>query len=168
MEKIKDIGTLRHIQDIDFNKLISQIVSDLSVFGVIASILLLTVFIIFVIGLINKAMSESCIEDLRWNKVANHTVLWDKYGSGKIIPLAADEILVGRHASSDIRFTDMSVSRYHACLTVQNGVWSVIDLDSKTGTYVNGRKVSKAVLKFNDVLQFGNVKVIIKKIREDI
>lgn len=154
--------------DIDFGKLLSEVVSNLEGYGIISVIVLLAVFTIFVIMLLSKARSESRIEDKRWNKVSNHTVLWDKFDSGDIIPLQADEILVGRHGSSDIRFTDMSVSRYHALLTVSNGVWTVIDLDSKTGTYVNDRQVKKAVLHFNDELAFGEKKVIIKKIKEDI
>ena len=34
-----------------------------------------------------------------------------------VYPLDCDEILIGRHASADIRLPDISVSRYHAMLT---------------------------------------------------
>ena len=159
------MDTIEKIRDIDFGEKLSEIISDLSAFSVLSVVILLTVFIVFVILLINKSLKESTIEDLRWNKVCNRTVLWDKYDTKAIIPLEADEILVGRHGASDIRFTDMSISRYHAVLTVSNGVWSVIDLDSKTGTFLNGRRVKKAVLHFNDELKFGNKCVVIKKTR---
>lgn len=144
---------------------IGEVVSKLSGYGVLSVVILLAVFVLCVIVITGKAFKESKIETLRWNKVSNHTVLWDKYETGDVIPLEADEILVGRHASSDIRFTDMSISRYHAVLTVSNGIWSVIDLDSKSGTYINNRKVQKAVLHFNDELRFGTRRVIIKKTR---
>ena len=72
--------------------------------------------------------------------------------------MEADEILVGRHGAADIRFTDMSVSRYHAVLYVSNGVWSVMDLGSKSGTYVNGRKIrSQVKLKDMDEIRFGTL-----------
>ncbi len=147
---------------------IGEIISKLSGFGVLSVVVLLAVFVLCVLVITAKAFRERKIENLRWNKVSNHTVLWDKYDSGDVIPLEADEILIGRHASSDIRFTDMSISRYHAVLTVSNGIWSVIDLGSKSGTYVNERKVQKAVLHFNDELRFGTKKVIIKKTRGNI
>jgi hypothetical protein len=147
---------------------ITDVISKLSAFGVISVFILLIVFVFAIIAIIRKACNESVIESLRWNKVSNHTVLWDRDDTKEVIPLEADEILVGRHASSDIRFTDMSISRYHAVLTVSNGVWTVIDLDSKSGTYVNGRRVKKAVLHFNDELKFGTKNVIIKKTRGNV
>jgi hypothetical protein len=146
----------------------TDVISKLSAFGVISVFILLIVFVFAIIAIIRKACNESVIESLRWNKVSNHTVLWDRDDTKEVIPLEADEILVGRHASSDIRFTDMSISRYHAVLTVSNGVWTVIDLDSKSGTYVNGRRVKKAVLHFNDELKFGTKNVIIKKTRGNV
>lgn len=163
MDSLDKLNTYK-LPDVDF----SDIVSRLSAFGVLSVVLLLAVFIFGIIFIIGKALKESRIEQMRWNKVSNHTVLWDKEDTGDVIPLEADEILVGRHASSDIRFTDMSVSRYHAVLTVSNGIWSVIDLESKSGTYVNGRRVKKATLHFNDELKFGCKSVIIKKTRGDV
>ena len=91
--------------------------------------------------------------------------LYDKTNR-TMIPLEADEILIGRHGAADIRFPDMSVSRYHAVLYVSNGVWSVMDLDSKSGTYVNGRKIrSQVTLKDMDEIRFGTKAVVIRQRR---
>lgn len=147
---------------------ISDIISKLSGYGVLSVVILLIVFIFGVLIITRKAFEERKIENLRWKKVSDNTVLWDRGADTEIIPLEADEILVGRHGSSDIRFTDMSVSRYHAVLTVSNGKWSVIDLDSKSGTYLNGKRIKKATLHFNDELRFGNKTVIVKKTRGNI
>ncbi|MFR9195628.1 MAG: FHA domain-containing protein, partial [Ruminococcus sp.] len=97
-----------------------------------------------VLTMFGKARQEKEIEQLRWDKVSAHMALYDN-ARRVVIPLEADEILVGRHGAADIRFTDMSVSRYHAVLYVSNGVWSVMDLGSKSGTYVNGRKIRSQV-----------------------
>ena len=65
-------------------------------------------------------------------------------------------LVVGRGAACDIRLADPSVSRRHALLEVRDGgVW-VVDLDSSNGVYVNGRRVSRAVLGPGDVLTLGN------------
>ena len=52
---------------------------------------------------------------------------------GVTYELGCDEVLIGRHASADIRLPDLSVSRYHAILTVSGGKWSIKDMDSKSG-----------------------------------
>ena len=102
------------------------------------------------------------------DKVSAHMALYDN-ARRVVIPLEADEILVGRHGAADIRFTDMSVSRYHAVLYVSNGVWSVMDLGSKSGTYVNGRKIrSQVKLKDMDEIRFGTKSVVIRQRRRGV
>lgn len=85
---------------------------------------------------------------------------------GITYPLEGDEILIGRHASADIRIPDLSVSRYHAVLTVTNGVWSICDIGSKSGVYVNGNLVKQARLHENDVIKLGNHRLQIRRRRE--
>ena len=93
------------------------------------SILISAVVVIFiavsVLVMFGTARQEKEIEQLRWEKVSAHMALYDT-SRRVVIPLEADEILIGRHGAADIRFTDMSVSRYHAVLYVSNGVWSII------------------------------------------
>lgn len=93
---------------------------------------------------------------------------WEKVGSGVALrhmdtnyPLGADEILLGRHISADIRLADPSVSRYHAVMTVTGGIWSITDLGSKGGTYVNDLKVQQARLLPGDVIRLGNVQLLV-------
>lgn len=118
-----------------------------------------------VFTMFGKARKEKQLEQRRWQKVSANMALYDTKRR-VVIPLEADEILVGRHGAADIRFSDMSVSRYHAVLYVSNGVWSVMDLDSKSGTYVNGRKIHTQVqLKDMDEIQFGSYGVIIRQRR---
>lgn len=118
-----------------------------------------------VFTMFGKARKEKQLEQRRWQKVSANMALYDTKRR-VMIPLEADEILVGRHGAADIRFSDMSVSRYHAVLYVSNGVWSVMDLDSKSGTYVNGRKIRTQVqLKDMDEIQFGSYGVIIRQRR---
>ena len=53
-----------------------------------------------------------------------------------------------------------SFKDYGKCLCVSNGVWRVIDLGSKSGTYVNGQPLSyteKRKLKPMDFIHFADV-----------
>jgi len=67
-------------------------------------------------------------------------------------------LVIGRSQNNDIVISDPYVSRTHAQLIIHdNGTASIVDLNSKTGTYVNGLKInSEHVLNNNDVVKIGN------------
>jgi DNA-directed RNA polymerase subunit RPC12/RpoP len=63
---------------------------------------------------------------------------------------------IGRHPGNDIIVADLSVSKRHAELPRSpGGQYSIIDLDSHQGTYVNGARVSQAELVEGDVVSIG-------------
>lgn len=80
--------------------------------------------------------------------------------------LGCDEVIIGRHASADIRLADISVSRYHAILTVSKGVWTITDIGSKSGTYVNGNLITQARLRENDIINIGSHRLVFRRRRE--
>lgn len=114
--------------------------------------------------MIITAYREKKLGARRWRKISGGMELVEP---GITYPLECDEILIGRHASADIRIPDMSVSRYHALLTVSNGVWSISDIGSKSGVYVNGNLVKYARLRENDVIKLGNRRLTIRKRRDE-
>ena len=60
---------------------------------------------------------------------------------GRVFPLAAGEVIVGRAPESGVPLLDSEVSRQHARFRAEEGrVW-VEDLDSTNGTRVNGALV---------------------------
>jgi hypothetical protein len=74
--------------------------------------------------------------------------------------LDQDVIKVGKLASSHLRLEDSNASRIHAVLEKgSDGSYSVIDLGSASGTFVNGEKVTKAQISGGDELQFGDTLV---------
>lgn len=85
--------------------------------------------------------------------------------NGKVYSLECDEILIGRHASADIRIADMSVSRYHAMLNLMDGKWTITDLDSKSGIYINGELIKHCQLMENDVITLGKRNITFRKRR---
>ncbi|MBQ8823941.1 MAG: FHA domain-containing protein [Ruminococcus sp.] len=134
-----------------------------TIFSIIVSAVVVFMVLICVFMIFSLAKEEKAIEERRWEKVSGRMELIDKK-TGEHIPLEADEILIGRHGAADIRFPDMSISRYHAVLYVSNGVWRVLDLGSTSGTYVNNKKISsQVILKNQDEIQFGTQAVIIRE-----
>lgn len=101
---------------------------------------------------------------IAWHEVSNDMELAEQ---GKTYELGCDEVLIGRHASADIRLPDLSVSRYHAMLTVSDGKWSIRDMGSKSGLFVNGCMVREAVLNENDIIALGNRRLIFRKRRNE-
>lgn len=96
----------------------------------------------------------------KWSEISMDMELAEQ---GTSYNLGCDEVLIGRHASADIRLPDLSVSRYHAILTVSEGKWTIKDMGSKSGLFINGSMVKEAVLNENDVITLGNRRLIFRK-----
>lgn len=68
------------------------------------------------------------------------------------------EIIVGRAEGCDLRIDLPTVSKKHFSLTYNSsGEYTVKDLGSSNGLYVNGQKVTQAILKHGDFVQAGEV-----------
>jgi len=59
-------------------------------------------------------------------------------GQSKTIPLTTERISVGRASAADLCFAeDAGLSRQHFAFEIQGDDWTVQDLGSKNGTFVN-------------------------------
>lgn len=76
-------------------------------------------------------------------------------GEEKVFPLTGAKVRLGRGGDNDIVLSDVSVSRYHAELRREDGVWYVQDLKSTNGVEVNRVGVERAVLQPGDRLGIG-------------
>lgn len=76
-------------------------------------------------------------------------------GGEQVYPLEADEIVIGRKSDADIIFAFPSVSRQHAKLIKGKEGYSIIDLHSTYGTYVNGQRVKRHELHPGDRVCLG-------------
>src|SRR5438046_2029156 len=86
-------------------------------------------------------------------------ILTSRDESPQILRLAAGTVkTVGRTARADFVLDAPLVSRLHCRLTADKSNQLVVeDLDSTNGTLVNGRTVSRAVLRDGDVMKIGRV-----------
>jgi hypothetical protein len=65
---------------------------------------------------------------------------------------------IGRDPANGLRLTHETVSRVHAELSRQGGMWVLRDLGSTNGTTVNGRRViGAAVVREGDQIGFGRM-----------
>ncbi|MGH9418361.1 MAG: protein kinase domain-containing protein, partial [Thermoanaerobaculia bacterium] len=69
--------------------------------------------------------------------------------------LQGDSIMVGRDRTCSVVLAHPAVSRRHARITMNGGSYTLEDLKSANGTYVNNTRIDKAVLKPGDVVRFG-------------
>jgi len=53
---------------------------------------------------------------------------------------------MGRSPGTDLQINNLSVSRRHARVFLENGVWMLQDLGSRNGTKLNGELINKAAL----------------------
>ena len=66
---------------------------------------------------------------------------------------------IGRSRRSSLPIMSRKAAREHAKITYRNGVFGITDLDSKTGTSVNGKPVKNTALRHNDLIHIASVKM---------
>ena len=82
----------------------------------------------------------------------------------RIWSLPANDVKIGRDASSFIVTTDGKASREHAKLMYNQGDWHLIDLGSANGTYLNNKTVTgQQALASGDVIKIGDSSFIFNK-----
>ncbi|MEM9066861.1 MAG: FHA domain-containing protein [Myxococcota bacterium] len=78
--------------------------------------------------------------------------------TGRSFAFDQELVRIGRMPDSDVAFdahADLDASGRHAELRRQGSAWSVVDLGSRNGTWVNGQRVDQRVLAHGDELEFG-------------
>lgn len=92
---------------------------------------------------------------------------WLNLATGEQIPVTHWESVIGRSKSCDVTIDFPTVSRNHAVLTrYDDGSWTIIDVDSKGGTFVNDRPVKICALTPRDRISIGGVEMQLQPITE--
>jgi len=75
---------------------------------------------------------------------------------GRRIPLAHSHFEIGRSSKSDLSIDQESISRHHARIAaVGGGAFTLMDLGSTNGTYVNDRAITEHRLSDGDQIKIG-------------
>lgn len=80
-------------------------------------------------------------------------------GAGAVFALDADVVTCGRDGGNEIVLDGATVSRKHADFYRQGAGYTVSDLDSLNGTYVNGERVRTAALAPDDEIRIGRYRL---------
>jgi pSer/pThr/pTyr-binding forkhead associated (FHA) protein len=74
---------------------------------------------------------------------------------------------VGRGTTVELPLRDPEVSRRHACFQSRNGVVYVDDLESRNGTFLNGRRVTEAIeVREGDAVDVGTTRMMVRTVEE--
>jgi len=82
----------------------------------------------------------------------------------RLVALHQSVTHVGRGFSADLRLEDQSVSRRHAVIVDGGEGARILDDRSANGTFVNGRRVTEAVLRDRDVIRLGRVALVYRDV----
>ncbi|GHO43223.1 FHA domain-containing protein [Ktedonospora formicarum] len=74
------------------------------------------------------------------------------------------DMTIGRSRECDLFLEDLSVSRHHATLhELEGGMYELLDNSSAVGTYINGRRITRQVLREGDVVQIGSIRFVYRQ-----
>ena len=79
--------------------------------------------------------------------------------TGRTFEVNVERTTVGRVEDNTFQIADPSVSSHHAEILLRGPELLVRDLNSTNGTFINGEKISEAVLKPGQILRFGQVEL---------
>jgi pSer/pThr/pTyr-binding forkhead associated (FHA) protein len=88
-------------------------------------------------------------------------------GGGSVWILDEDTFVIGRGTGCHIRLDDHHVSRRHCEIRLEEGAAVLYDRQSRNTTLINGRPVSKGILRPGDVLTVHIYRFIVEQPPED-
>jgi Nif-specific regulatory protein len=80
----------------------------------------------------------------------------DGPSAGTEVELPAGDFVIGRDASNGLSLAERLASRRHAVITGEAGVFTLVDLDSRNGSFVNGLPVRERRLEHGDRIKIGS------------
>ena len=73
---------------------------------------------------------------------------------GEKVPITKDRFVIGRgKQSSDLTLKDPNVSRQHAMIEFQNGVYFMVDMGSTNGVEFNGQRIARKQIAEGDTFR---------------
>lgn len=78
---------------------------------------------------------------------------------GKSIKVSDTPFTIGRGEDADLSLSDDSISRIHSTIIYENGKLYITDMESKNGTYLNGKRIMKEEMKNGDILRIGDTTI---------
>jgi hypothetical protein len=83
---------------------------------------------------------------------------------GSVLEIVGDKVTVGKDESSGVHLIDSSVDTAHALIRVQQGTYTLSDLGSRSGTWVNGKLEAGVVLNDDSKISVGTSELFFSKV----
>jgi hypothetical protein len=99
--------------------------------------------------------------------MSSHLEVWKPSGR-ELIPLAGQRVTIGKSETNVVALDhDATVSRLHAVLENLGFAWSIRDLGSRNGTFINGEKIAaERVMRSGDEVRVGTTRLIFWEAKE--
>jgi pSer/pThr/pTyr-binding forkhead associated (FHA) protein len=81
---------------------------------------------------------------------------------GEVFELDSERILIGRSQDCNIRLDDRQASRRHAVIEKTKDGFLIMDLDSKNGTFLNGKRIGREYVRKADQITIGETKITVE------
>src|SRR5215207_8099250 len=75
---------------------------------------------------------------------------------GRVFPLGTEVMLLGRSRATETHLTDPHCSRVHCQIIPEGNQYFVVDFDSASGTFVNGKEIERHKLTSGDLVRIGS------------
>ena len=116
--------------------------------------------------LVRSATVEMCMGSLAGEIPSKHRAYMEIIrleDTNEVIDLGEEAMLIGRSPKCEIQLRVKNVSRRHARVFFRNEEYHIEDLGSINGTYVNGIRVERCILRNHDQVEIGGVRVLFKE-----
>ncbi len=88
--------------------------------------------------------------------------------AGREFLLVKELTVMGRQSNADVQIIDNMASRAHCQVRRDGRLFSLVDLGSRNGTQLNGKKVNERLLSFGDRIRVGEVEFLFVKEPGDV
>jgi serine phosphatase RsbU (regulator of sigma subunit) len=79
----------------------------------------------------------------------------NRFGATRFLSLAKPAFTIGRKAENDLQLLSDTVSRQHAEIVYEDGIYYLVDIGSKRGTFVNDQRIERCALQHLDRIRIG-------------
>ena len=112
---------------------------------------------------LGRALSSRCADsadDYLCFSMAPHIELWTDESS-ELVRLDGDRLTIGTSTQNDLILEDEMVSRLHAVLEHYTSGWSIRDMGSRNGTFLNReRLMGEQALRPGDEIRLGDTRLV--------